>query len=218
MERIGYDKEAMAAIESEARRMTRLVEDLLLLAKADAGRLPLEEALVELDTLVLETYNQARLLSNGVNVRLGQIDQVRVMGDSDRLKQLLLNLVTNGLKYTPPGGEVTLSINRDNGWATVHVCDTGVGIPAEDLPNIFNRFYRVDKARARAMGGTGLGLSIAKWIAEAHGGELTVTSVVDEGSTFILKLPVIPDDVPHDSLRKTIPHTRTMRNSSPRGK
>jgi two-component system OmpR family sensor kinase len=210
MDRIGYDEEALAAIDSEAQRMTRLVEDLLLLAKADAGRLPLDEALVELDTLVLETYNQARLLSEQVEVRLGQIDQVQVMGDSDRLKQLLLNLVTNGLKYTPPGGSVTLSISRHDGWAKVDVCDTGVGIPAEDLPNIFNRFYRVDKARARAMGGTGLGLSIAKWIAEAHGGDLTVESEVDRGSTFTLKLPVIPDDIPHDSLRKTIPNLRTM--------
>ncbi len=218
MERIGYDQEAMAAIESEARRMTRLVEDLLLLAKADAGRLPLEEALVELDTLVLETYNQARLLSNGVNVQLGQIDQAQVMGDSDRLKQLLLNLATNGLKYTPHGGTVTLSIRRTNGWVMVDVSDTGVGIPPEDLPNIFDRFYRVDKARARAMGGTGLGLSIAKWIAEAHGGDLTVSSVVDVGSTFTLKLPAIPDDAHRDSLRKTIPHMRAMRNPPSRGR
>ncbi|MBN1564005.1 MAG: HAMP domain-containing histidine kinase [Anaerolineae bacterium] len=218
MARIGYDDESMTAIDGEARRMTRLVEDLLLLAKADAGRMPLETALVELDTLVLETYNQARLLSDSVTVRLGQIDQVQVMGDSDRLKQLLLNLVTNGLKYTPAGGEVSLSIRRDEGWVMVDVCDTGVGIPTEDLPNIFDRFYRVDKARSRAMGGTGLGLSIAKWIAEAHGGDLTVQSVVDEGSTFTLKLPLVPDDVPHDALRKTIPHARAIRNLSSRGR
>ena len=219
MERIGYDEESMGAIEGEARRMTRLVEDLLLLAKADSGHLPLDKSLVELDTLVLETYNQAHLLNDGkIALHLGKIDQVQVMGDSDRIKQLLLNLVTNGLKYTPPGGEVTLSMNRQNGWVMVDVCDTGIGIPSDDLPNIFDRFYRVDKARARAMGGTGLGLSIAKWIAEAHGGDLTVTSMVDQGSTFTLTLPVAPSDVPHDSLRKTIPHGRAIRGLSPRGR
>lgn len=211
MSRIGYDEEALAAIDGEARRMTRLVEDLLLLAKADAGRMPLETALVELDTLVLETYNQARLISEGVDVELGQIDQVQVMGDSDRLKQLLLNLVTNGLKYTPSGGRVSLSLRRNDHWVFVDVCDTGIGIPADDLPHIFDRFYRVDKARSRAQGGSGLGLSIAHWIAEAHGGALTVDSTEGEGSTFTVKLPLIPPDVPSDSLRKTIPSMRALR-------
>ncbi|MBI5960250.1 MAG: HAMP domain-containing protein, partial [Chloroflexi bacterium] len=110
MRRFGHDQEAMDAIESEARRMSRLVEDLLLLAKADAGRLPLDKARVELDTLLLEIYNQARVISQGVTVNLGEIEQAQVIGDADRLKQLLLNLVTNALKYTPVGGSVTLSM------------------------------------------------------------------------------------------------------------
>jgi signal transduction histidine kinase len=205
MRRFGYDEEAMDAIEGEARRMSRLVGDLLLLAKADSAQLSLEKTRVDLDTLVLEIYNQAHVLSNGVEVRLGSIDQVQVMGDSDRLKQLLLNLVSNGLKYTPAGGSVTIGLARDEQWAYVSVSDTGMGIPEEDLPHIFDRFYRVDKARSRAMGGTGLGLSIAKWIAEAHGGRIAVRSTVGAGSTFTVSLPLIPSSVPPESQRETRP-------------
>jgi two-component system OmpR family sensor kinase len=212
MRRIGYDEEAITAIDGEAQRMTRLVEDLLLLAKADAGRLSLDKSPVELDTLVLEVYNQAHVLSNGtVEVHLGQLDQARVMGDSDRLKQLLLNLVSNGLKYTPDGGSVTLSLSRDEAWVRIDVTDTGIGIPAEDLPHIFDRFYRVDKTRSRAMGGTGLGLSIARWIAEAHDGQLEVISEVGKGSTFTVMLPLITDTVIRSAKRETIPSLRAIR-------
>jgi two-component system OmpR family sensor kinase len=212
MRRIGYDDESIAAIDGEAQRMTRLVEDLLLLAKADAGRLSLEKNLVELDTLVLEVYNQARILSeDAVEVHLGQLDQARVMGDSDRLKQLLLNLVSNGLKYTPEGGSVTISLSRSDEWVRVDVADTGIGIPPEDLPHIFDRFYRVDKARSRAMGGTGLGLSIARWIAEAHGGQLSVVSEVGKGSTFTVTLPAVADIVVRTSKRDTLPSLRAIR-------
>lgn len=208
MRRIGYDEEAMEAIESESRRMTRLVDDLLLLAKADAGRLPLDHGLVELDTLVLEVYNQALVLAHGVTVHLGDIDQAQVMGDADRLKQLLLNLVSNGLKYTPEGGSVTLSLAREGDWTRVTVRDTGIGIPEADLPHIFDRFYRVDKARSRAQGGTGLGLSIAKWIADAHGGELSVISHVGSGTTFTLRLPLAGPATPAEEEQVTTPRKR----------
>lgn len=214
MRRIGYDEEAMAAIDSESRRMSRLVNDLLMLAKADAGRIPLEKTVVDLDTLLLEVYNQARMLSDGVvDVRLGPVDQARVLGDTDRLKQLLLNLVSNGLKYTPEGGSVTLSMSRSDPWITITICDTGIGIPEDDLPHIFDRFYRVDKARSRQMGGTGLGLSIAQWIAEAHGGEIRVTSILGEGSTFTLYLPVMPDPhrTPPESTRSTLAGAAAVR-------
>lgn len=217
MRRIGHDAEAMEAIESEARRMSRLVGDLLLLAKADAGRLTLEKTRVELDTLVLEVYNQAHILSNGaVEVKLGNIDQVQIMGDNDQIKQLLLNLVSNGLKYTPEGGKVTLSLSRDDTHAEIKVSDTGIGIPQEDLPFIFDRFYRVDKARSRAMGGTGLGLSIAKWIVEAHNGELSVESEIGKGSTFTVRLPVAPNrNPPPESVRDTRPSLSAIRISRP---
>ncbi len=212
MRRIGYDEEAVGAIDGEAQRMTRLVEDLLLLVKADAGRLSLEKEVVELDTLVLEVYNQAHILSEDkVAVHLGQLEQARVMGDSDRLKQLLLNLVSNALKYTPEGGSVTMSLTLDDAWVRVDVADTGIGIPPEDLPHIFDRFYRVDKARSRAMGGTGLGLSIAHWIAEAHGGQLSVVSEVGKGSTFTVTLPLVPETVAPASKRDTLPNLRAIR-------
>jgi len=211
MRRFGYDEEAMNAIEGEARRMSRLVEDLLLLAKADAGRLSLKRTLVELDTIVLEVFKQSCVLSDGVDIKLGQVDPVRVVGDPDRLKQLLLNLVSNGLKYTPKGGTVTLSVNRNGQWVHVQVQDTGVGIPAEDLPHIFDRFYRVDKARSRAQGGTGLGLSIAEWIAEAHGGSIEVSSEVGKGSTFTVVLPVVDEHARRTSIRDTFANARSGR-------
>jgi signal transduction histidine kinase len=103
---------------------------------------------------------------------------------------LFINLVDNAIKYTPNGGEVKLSLERDVTWVRVAIADSGVGIPAQDLPKIFDRFYRVDKARSRDKGGTGLGLAICKWIAEAHGGRVEVTSQVGKGSTFTVWLPV----------------------------
>ena len=119
------------------------------------------------------------------------MDQVVVLGDADRLKQLILNLVDNAMKYTPAGGSVTLSLSKANSTANIEVSDSGVGIPAEDLPRIFDRFYRVDKARSRNLGGSGLGLSIAKWIVRAHGGEIRVESEVGVGSRFWVSLPAL---------------------------
>jgi len=187
-------RETLEDIESELSRMSRLVADLLLLARLDAGvRLVAER--VELDTLLLQVYRQAQLMSDGVEVRLGHEDQAVVLGDADRLQQLLLNLADNALKYTRHGGEVVLSLYREEDWVRVVVSDTGIGIPPEDLepgphgvPLIFDRFYRADPARAR--GGAGLGLSIAQWIAQAHRGRIEVESQVGEGSTFTVWLPI----------------------------
>ena len=193
MQRFGPDNEALEAMTSETRRMSRLVDDLLLLAKADAGRLAMNMDVLDLDTLVLEVYNQARMLSGAsdVAIQLGAIDQAQVRGDADRIKQLLLNLVSNALKYTPDDGTITLALARQEHQAQVTVTDTGIGIPESDQAHIFDRFYRVDKARARMDGGTGLGLSIAMWIVKAHNGTLTVNSSVGEGSTFTAYLPLI---------------------------
>ncbi len=191
-------QEALAAIDSEAARMQRLVADLLLLAQADAG-VQLQKQIVELDTLLLDVYRQARLTASGVKVALGKEDQAQVMGDPDRLKQLLLNLVDNAIKYTPSGGEVTLSLERDTHGVRVSVADTGAGIPPRDLSKIFDRFYRADKARSRdplagSGGGTGLGLAIAKWIADAHGGRIEVQSEMGKGSTFTVWLPLVAEN------------------------
>src|SRR5439155_2048087 len=168
---------------------SRLVGDLLLLAQADSGRLPLVETTVELGTLAWEVFKQAQVLAQEVELKLGVIEAVHVRGDEDRLKQLLLNLVTNAIKYTPAGGKVTIDVLNKDEVATIRVTDTGIGIPKEDLEHVFDRFYRVDKARSRQMGGTGLGLSIARWIAEAHGGKLWAESQIGQGSTFIVQLP-----------------------------
>ncbi len=182
---------ALSAIEGESGRMQRLISDLLLMAQADAG-VHLQKQRVELDTILLEVYRQAHLTATNVRVSLGTEDQAQVMGDPDRLKQLFLNLVDNAIKYTPAGGEVVLSFQCQGSWVWVQVSDTGIGIPAEDLPRIFDRFYRVDKARSREQGGTGLGLSIVKWIVDAHGGQIDVESEVGKGTRFTVRLPVAP--------------------------
>ncbi|MEW5720704.1 MAG: HAMP domain-containing sensor histidine kinase, partial [Chloroflexota bacterium] len=182
-------QESLGAIEAETARMQRLVQDLLLLAQADAG-VQIQKQIVELDTLLLGVFRQARLNAGSVKVALGSEDQVQVVGDADRLKQLFLNLMDNAIKYTPGGGAVTLSFAREGEWVRVAVADTGVGIPAADLPRIFDRFYRVDKSRAREKGGTGLGLAICKWIVDAHGGRIEVQSQVGKGSTFTVWLPI----------------------------
>ncbi len=220
MRRMGdADPESLEIIQEEIERMTRLVGDLLLLARADAGGLPLEKKKVELDNLLFEVYRQVRLLEKSVEVKVTEVDQVCMMGDVDRLKQLLLNLISNAIKYTPDGGTVDVSLSKKNGWAYLKISDTGMGIPAEDLPYIFDRFYRVDKARARAQsgqGGAGLGLAIAKWIAQAHGGNIDVTSKVGEGTTFTIILPIlveqkpVPIDGTADELTKTRPGLRAL--------
>ncbi len=183
------DEESLNAIQAESDRMTRMAGDLLLLAQADAGQAIRRER-VELDTLLLEVYRQMRPMTEGVEIGIGEEDQAIVMGDADRLKQLLLNLVDNARKYTPRGGKVTLSLGCADGWARLSVADTGIGIPAQDLPHIFERFYRVDKARSRAAGGSGLGLSIAQWIAQAHGGKIDVQSAPGQGTIFTVRLPL----------------------------
>ncbi len=157
--------DALRAIGDETARMRRLISDLLLLAQADAG-MQIQRQPVELDTLLLEVYRQAQVMAGDVTVRLGAEDQAIVEGDADRLKQLLLNLVVNAVKYTPAGGTVTLTLRRSLRWVQVVVADSGVGIATEDLPHIFDRFYRADRSRTRP-GGSGLGLSIAQWIARS---------------------------------------------------
>jgi two-component system OmpR family sensor kinase len=199
----GADETSLDAIQSEAERMTRLVGDLLLLAQSDAGTLPTARHPVELDTLLLDVYREAQVLAGGVNLSIGEIDQAIVLGDRDRLYQLLLNLVANALKFTPEGGKVSLGLSKVNDWARIVVSDTGIGIPPEELSEVFERFYRVDKARSRAQGGAGLGLAIAQRIANIHGGRIEVVSdgINGHGSTFSVWLPLAREKLIVESLR-----------------
>jgi len=187
------DEESLGSIESEVDRLTRMVGDLLLLAQAESGKLPLDRRLVELDTLLLEAMQQMGVLARDrLTLRLGEIDQVLVYGDQDRLKQVIVNLIGNAITYTPTGGEVVVSVGKAGSQARLLVSDTGPGIPAADLPHIFERFYRAEKSRTRSRDGKGfgLGLSIAYWIVRNHGGRIDVDSVEGKGTTFCVWLPL----------------------------
>ena len=188
-----FDEESLATIDDEVDRLTRLVGDLLLLAQAESGKIKLANELIEMDTLLLEVMNQMQVLARDkLQLRLGNIDQVLVCGDRDRLKQVTVNLVGNAISYTPAGGEVVVSLGKTAEMAQLTVTDTGAGIAAEDLPHIFERFYRGEKARTRQRTGKGygLGLSIAYWIVRNHGGRIEVTSTPSKGSTFCVWLPL----------------------------
>jgi signal transduction histidine kinase len=190
--------ETLVEVQAETQRMSEMISDLLLLAQADSGALQLQWGPVELDTLLLDVYRQTRRLADHykgpgeLEVRLGSEDQAIVQGDRDKLRQVLLNLAENAVKYTPGGGVVTMGLQHDGAGVEVYVQDTGIGISAEQQQLIFERFFRTDKARSRELGGTGLGLSIAQSIAHAHGGNITVVSQPGGGSTFTLWLPAAP--------------------------
>ncbi len=189
-----WQREAMLAdVRAEAERLARLVGELLLLARADDGQ-PIARDRVPLDDLLVETLRGARPLAAGVDVGIAAIEPAVVAGDRDRLKQLLLILLENALRYTPNGGQVRVSLHRRSAEAVVEVVDSGIGIAPEDLPRVFDRFYRGDEARSRDAGGSGLGLAIAKWIAEAHGGAIAVASRPGQGAAFTVALPLAADE------------------------
>ena len=194
-------REALHDIASEAERMSRLVTNLLVLARADAG-LHLQRSLVSMRPLVEEVYRQAHYIGGDVALELGELPEATVFGSADHLKQLLLILLDNAIKYTPAGGTIRLSGERFEapkgamtaGELRLSVSDTGPGIPAEDQARIFDRFYRVDASRHGEA--AGLGLAIARWIATEHEGRLSVESTPGNGSTFTIALPLRPDPLP----------------------
>lgn len=185
----GERETAIAEAHAEASRMTRLVRDLLVLARADAG-VPIRHDVVELDRVLLEVIGETRHLAHGKRVEVTALDPVFVRGDEDRLKQLLLNLCENAIKYTPDGGRVSVAIRRDAGDAIITVADSGIGISANDLAHVFERFYRADPARTRDPGGSGLGLSIAQWVAAEHGGKVELASRPGAGTTARVRIPL----------------------------
>ncbi len=200
-------QETMSEAESETARMSTMITDLLTLAQVDSGALQLQREPVEMDTLLLDVYRQTRRIAqqrrgpNALEIRLGSEDQALVYGDRERLRQILLNLADNAIKYTPNGGVITLGLEKVEGWVKITVSDSGIGISAEDQSFVFDRFYRTDKARSRQLGGSGLGLSIVQWMAYAHQGKVTVSSELQKGSTFTLWLPsYIHDESPIKNL------------------
>ena len=177
----------------EILRMSSIIENLLLLAKGDVGKSAFMFEEVALAPIIRELHEDGEMLAEKkhISVNLDDVDSLSVMGDSVRLRQLVLNLLDNAVKYTPEHGTISLSLVRENGSAKIVVKDNGIGIPAEDLSKIFDRFYRVEKGRSREMGGTGLGLSIVQWIAETHSGSVSVQSELNKGSIFTVFLPLM---------------------------
>ena len=189
---------ALRRVESEAERLGATVEDLLTLARADAGERPVERRRVFLDDLALDAASGARALATkrGVALEVGRFEEAVVTGDPALLRQLLMIVLDNAVKFTPGGGRVRVSAAAPSGQAEVVVEDTGVGIPAEQLPHVFDRFYRGDPARARgdSAEGAGLGLAIARWIAEAHGARIDVTSEPGKGTRVAIRFPAAAGD------------------------
>jgi two-component system, OmpR family, sensor kinase len=182
-------EEALTEVERESARLARLVADLLMLARADAGT-SLHHRPVDLDAVVLEAFRGARHLSQGQQLVLDSLEPAQVEGDEDRLKQLILILLDNAIKYTPGDGRITLGLRCQNHSVEILVRDTGIGIAPEDLPLVFERFYRADPARNHDLGGTGLGLPIARWIVKQHDGEIMLKSQPGQGTTAIVRLPL----------------------------
>lgn len=191
-------RDALKIIDEQVRRLSRIVDDMFTLARADVGRQALRPCDFYLDELVLEAARAANVLASrkGIDVIVEPAPETPFHGDEGLLRQMLLNLLDNAIKHTPGGGTVRVSLECSDGLLSITVSDTGAGIPAEEQPHIFERFYRVDKARSRAealyMGsaGAGLGLSIARWIAVAHGGRLELQQSGASGSSFVASLPL----------------------------
>lgn len=205
-------RESVSVMRESAQRLGRIVDDLFLLARADAGHLPLRREPLYLEDVVDEAaravHNLAR--EREVRVQLLPLEDSPYNGDADLLGRVLLNLLDNAIKHSPAGGTVTLALTRATHEYHITVTDEGGGIPAEAQPHIFERFFRADKARSRTSGdataGAGLGLAIGRWIAEAHGGRLELVKSSGSGTEFVLALPL--SDTAHGTLPRTSPEER----------
>jgi two-component system sensor histidine kinase BaeS len=188
------DSKTLASIHEEVMLLTRLVEDLQELSLVEAGQVKLDIQELDLSAVVRRAIAAVspRAETKGVRLQSDLRSSIVVPGDDERLTEVLHNLLDNAINYTPEGGSVSIALEGKEQEAEIRVADTGVGIPPEELPHIFERFYRVDKSRSRATGGSGLGLTIAKRLVEAHGGTLRVESEAGRGSTFVVVLPRKP--------------------------
>jgi len=191
----GETRETLGSVLEEVQRLAEIVESLFALSRLDAGEASAEWRRFDLAELAATTAEQMSLLATDKNVRVAceSAAGVVVEGDPARLKQVIVNLLDNAIKYTPAGGRVRLSVRREQGFAILEVADDGIGIPAEALPHVFKRFFRVDGSRSREQGGAGLGLAIVKSICSAHGADIEVISTPGRGSTFRLRQPLAGD-------------------------
>ena len=195
----------------EINRMSQIVEDLLLLSKADTGEIKLNKEDINLSEILTGVVAQMDMIARSKRLHLSASSNhqdIYIFGDALRIRELFINLIENGIKYTEEGGSIHITLQKEyppwvrnqsdraekerEKFAKIIVSDTGIGISKEDQEKVFNRFFRVDKARSREQGGSGLGLSICKWIVEAHQGEIKVESELEKGSSFIVKLPSLP--------------------------
>jgi len=190
-------RDIVGSMLEEVNRLTSLLDNLLTISRADSGHIHLQRATIPLLQLVRDAAAILEVLmeEKGLRLEIDGDESAVVVGDAVSLRQALVNVIHNAVKYSPPGGTISARVTaKADGMATVEVRDHGPGIPPEDQPKIFDRFYRVDKARVRDSGGAGLGLSIAKWAVEAHGGTISVESQPNEGSTFRITLPAFAPD------------------------
>jgi signal transduction histidine kinase len=189
------DPETLQVMLAQSERLGRLVDQLLDLSRLESGDLPLEREPVELPPLVEQVLSEIQVARPDRRVELEDrvpADLPPVLADRERVHQVLFNLLDNAVRFTPPGGRVTVTASRHDGAVDVAVSDTGPGIAPEHLPRLFERFYRVDEARSRDDGGTGIGLTIARSVVEAHGGRIWAESELGRGATFTFELPAAP--------------------------
>jgi signal transduction histidine kinase len=182
----------LASLLEEIFRLSRTLDDLLLLAKSQLGQVQLEKSRINLKEIIEEFADEAEAFTSSAHVefRLGQTVDAFILGDPLRIRRVLLNLIDNAVKYNKPGGTVTVSLCTNCESATISIADTGIGIPEESQPRVFDRFFRVDSPYSKKISGTGLGLSIVQWIVETHGGVISLASTLDVGSTFNVALPL----------------------------
>jgi signal transduction histidine kinase len=192
------ERERAASRLDELRRLARIVDGLTLLAKADAGQVALKLEPVRLDELVRDNFADAQILAepHGIQVELAACEEITVCGDRHRLRQLLLNLADNAVKYNQPHGQVTMSLRRAKDAAEFNIANSGPGISPEVLPRVFDRFFRGDPAHSPTVDGCGLGLSIVQWIVSAHNGTIKIESVPSKLTTVIVRLPLAHENKP----------------------
>jgi signal transduction histidine kinase len=186
-------RSALGVVEREAERLSGIVDDLLTLARADAGERPVQRRRVYLDDIALDAVDAAEALATakGVRLEVGAFEEAAVDADPTLVRQLVMNLLQNAIKFTPEGGHVKVDVTAGDGHPTLVIADTGVGIAPEHLPHVFERFYRADQARVRAEG-TGLGLAIARWVADVHDATIHLTSTIGTGTRVDVMFPRPP--------------------------